>query len=116
MTIHITRWHREQKKTGFKENRQKCQAETGKAQKGKIIGHHLTQCQGMHRSDICMNCTKTGHKAKDCKEKAHCISCGTSDHRMDQTRCPEFRRILEEQRNKTNLRHVENSPNKPWTF
>lgn len=60
------------------------------------FGHHSTVCKGDDNSKLCLNCGKEEHKAKFCKNESWCITCKTTGHRADQTRCPNYRRLIRE--------------------
>ncbi|KAK9701257.1 Zinc knuckle [Popillia japonica] len=88
------------------------------------FGHASRVCQGLDRSNLCLNCNQPGHKAKDCKEahycptcrpghkakdckEAHyCPTCSSGDHRADTTKCPKFRQMMSAQRK---LKQVSNT-------
>ncbi|KAJ8928756.1 hypothetical protein NQ314_018609 [Rhamnusium bicolor] len=60
------------------------------------FGHIQQGCAGVDRSGECLNCGKTGHKAKDCKNESFCAKCQIGEHRTDSTRCPHYKKIVED--------------------
>ncbi|KAJ8929748.1 hypothetical protein NQ314_017538 [Rhamnusium bicolor] len=56
------------------------------------FGHIQQGCAGVDRSGECLNCGKTGHKAKDCKNESFCAKCQIGEHRTDSTRCPHYKK------------------------
>uniref|UniRef100_V5GPZ8 Retrotransposable element n=1 Tax=Anoplophora glabripennis TaxID=217634 RepID=V5GPZ8_ANOGL len=59
------------------------------------FGHRSPDCTGPDRRNTCVRCAGIGHKAKDCKETIlHCIVCNVDGHRVDNTGCPSFRRMV----------------------
>ncbi|CAG9765780.1 unnamed protein product [Ceutorhynchus assimilis] len=65
------------------------------------FGHRTTECKGADRSKNCMNCCSAGHQARECQQEPYCLSCDITGHRMDQTKCQKYRRLLEESRRNT---------------
>lgn len=63
-------------------------------------GHRTADCQGTDRSDICINCAKTGHVAKDCTNSSHCTTCRKDGHRADRMKCPHLRKLVAEEEKK----------------
>ncbi|CAH1170772.1 unnamed protein product [Phaedon cochleariae] len=63
------------------------------------FGHRSQECKGEDLSQTCIKCGKDGHRARECTEQPYCTKCKVSGHRSDQTRCPDFRRLLEASRN-----------------
>ncbi|KAJ8964370.1 hypothetical protein NQ317_003015 [Molorchus minor] len=62
------------------------------------FGHKSVECKGTDRSRECLNCGQTGHVAKDCTGEAYCGKCEKKGHRADQTKCPHFKRLVEDKR------------------
>ncbi|KAI4459448.1 zinc finger cchc-type superfamily [Holotrichia oblita] len=60
------------------------------------FGHYKKECQGEDRKETCLKCGKAGHRAKECKEESYCTTCKRKGHRADQTRCPHFRKLIQE--------------------
>lgn len=60
------------------------------------FGHHRSECQGTDRSGICMKCGQGNHKAKDCVNINFCLTCKTEGHRADQTKCPHYRKLIQD--------------------
>ncbi|CAH2011504.1 unnamed protein product [Acanthoscelides obtectus] len=60
------------------------------------FGHTQNGCTGRDRSGECLSCGKMGHKAKDCQTDPFCSSCQEAGHRSDSTRCPKYRRMVED--------------------
>ncbi|KAJ8928007.1 hypothetical protein NQ314_019473 [Rhamnusium bicolor] len=64
------------------------------------FGHRTSECTGPDKSDLCINCGKRGHKAKDCELKvSYCITCKEEGHRADTTKYPYFRKLIKDQGN-----------------
>lgn len=60
------------------------------------FGHRMAECTGEDKTDMCLKCGELGHKAKDCGNSPYCITCGTGGHRADQTKCPIYRKLVNE--------------------
>ncbi|KAG5899116.1 hypothetical protein JTB14_021619 [Gonioctena quinquepunctata] len=58
-----------------------------------LFGHRKEDCSNEDRSNLCLKCTKTGHMAKDCPNEPACIACKIDGHRVDQTKCPQYRKL-----------------------
>lgn len=58
--------------------------------------HHIKDCKGPDRRNLCYNCGKEGHTGKQCNEKTICQLCEKNDHRMGTSACPLFRKALAE--------------------
>lgn len=59
-------------------------------------GHIARDCKGEDRSGACLKCGKDGHRAKDCKNEEYCVACQKGGHRADKTRCPKYRKLLDD--------------------
>ncbi|KAK9702461.1 Zinc knuckle [Popillia japonica] len=68
------------------------------------FGHYKQDCQGEDNKDVCLKCGKRNHRAKDCTGENFCLVCNQEGHRADQTRCPNFRRLIREKtKQQTNM-------------
>ncbi|XP_030757765.1 uncharacterized protein LOC115883538 [Sitophilus oryzae] len=56
-------------------------------------GHIKSQCEGPDRSSQCVKCSETAHKAVDCKNEPHCISCNQGGHQTGSNKCPKIRQL-----------------------
>lgn len=65
-----------------------------------LFGHKKEECTQDDRTELCLKCTKSGHKAKDCQNTPACIVCNIEGHRVDQTKCPHFRKLIMDTRRK----------------
>lgn len=61
-----------------------------------LFGHKREECENEDRSDLCLKCLKPGHTAKDCRNTPVCVICTKDGHHADQTKCPVYRRLIEE--------------------
>ena len=60
-------------------------------------GHWARECKGTDRSRLCLNCGTDGHEAKNCVQEAYCPICQEAGHRAKSTRCPKYKKALEEE-------------------
>ncbi|KAK9743796.1 hypothetical protein QE152_g8340 [Popillia japonica] len=60
------------------------------------FGHQKWECQGEDKTRICLKCGENDHRAKDCVGQSFCFTCKTKGHRADQTRCPHYRKLIQE--------------------
>lgn len=60
------------------------------------FGHHRRECKGDDKGAVCMKCGKVDHKAKACTNTSFCLTCKKEGHRADQTKCPHYRRLVQE--------------------
>lgn len=68
------------------------------------FGHRTEECKGEDNSNRCLKYGKTGHLVKECQNLPHCTACKLDGHRADQTRCPIFRKLLNEKAGKVPVR------------
>lgn len=68
------------------------------------LGHRAKDCKGEDRATACINCGEIGHQASGCQKPSFCVKCQIRGHRADQTRCPFFRKWLQEERKKRHLK------------
>lgn len=68
------------------------------------FGHRTGECDGEDRSNMCLGCGEMGHKVKECKNTPFCTTCNIGGHKADQTKCPIFRRLINENMRKPSRR------------
>lgn len=61
-----------------------------------MFGHRKDECGYEDRSELCLKCTKPGHIARECKNTPMCVVCKKEGHHADQTKCPAYRKLIEE--------------------
>uniref|UniRef100_A0A182MY26 CCHC-type domain-containing protein n=1 Tax=Anopheles dirus TaxID=7168 RepID=A0A182MY26_9DIPT len=49
-------------------------------------GHLSNACEGIDRSEKCLQCGGEDHRSKDCTDRARCLNCG-GRHRIGSSRC-----------------------------
>jgi len=64
------------------------------------LGHRAYQCLNKETNRIkdCLNCGETGHSVKECNRNSYCSKCQVEGHRFDQMKCPTFRKLVLETR------------------
>lgn len=66
-----------------------------------LFGHKRENCKEKDRSNLCLKCLKPGHIAKDCQSTPICVVCDAEGHRADQTKCPEYRKLIKQKSRST---------------
>lgn len=77
-----------------------------------LFGHNRDDCTGEDRTEHCLNCTEIGHRAVDCKKTPKCIICNEDGHRSDQTKCPQFRKLIKSRTSHTSATVLRSNQNK----
>lgn len=51
-------------------------------------GHIKAKCQGTDRENLCLKCSKEGHKASSCTNTPYCVHCKKEGHQSNSLKCP----------------------------
>lgn len=63
-------------------------------------GHAAAECKSGMEKNGCFNCGKEGHLARECKAGPFCTACQQEGHRSDNMRCPVFRKMVNQERDR----------------
>ena len=61
-------------------------------------GHISKNCTEKDMADMCLNCCREGHKAKECENPKKCYQCGTDGHAIGTMHCPVYRDLIKHMR------------------
>ncbi|KAG5893473.1 hypothetical protein JTB14_031251 [Gonioctena quinquepunctata] len=62
-----------------------------------LFGHRKEGCLKEGRSEVCLEYTRKGPIAKDCRNSPACIACKVHGDRLDQTKCPQYRKLIRDE-------------------
>lgn len=72
------------------------------------VGHTINKCPKKEREDLCHNCGEAGHLKKDCKNNQKCYLCNSSNHLAESMRCPEYRKLVRQHKEKQRWKNTQN--------
>ena len=62
------------------------------------VGHIAIKCNKKGNEELCHKCGEQGHLRSNCKNAERCYLCDENGHKAETIKCPEYRRLLKEQR------------------
>lgn len=68
------------------------------------VGHIANKCGKKNPSELCHKCGKPGHQRKDCQNEDRCYLCDADGHKAETMKCPEYRKLAEQQRKEKRVR------------